>query len=264
MSLGIAVLTEEGVVLATESLGTLLTTKYQAIELTCNECGFEGKPNISCGKCNKILGPVPTLSHEKPVSHTYHCQKLFQINSYVGLITIGKTKISGIKIQHRLHYFLTWLQEKQIIDDYCQNIAEHWITYCKKGKILTNHSGRNEFIFAGIKSKGSLEPYSTKITIEDDTIQVETQLDFGLIMAGSCDVIDKIFGENGIKYYPVKEFPLQDAVAFVEFLIKTQIGVEKYMNRISRVGGEIDIALIHPIYGFKWVKQKKLQQILET
>ena len=264
MSLGIVVLTEEGVVMATESLGTLLTTKHQAIESECSECGHEGKPNLSCAKCNKVFGPVPTFSHQSPVSHTYYCQKLFKINPYVGVITVGNVKLGNIKVQHHLYQFILWLEQQKKSDDYCEEMVNHWQAYCTAEQIIKNHTGKTELIFAGIKLKGTILPYAVNVIMENGEFHVETAKEFGISVAGAHDIIDKIFGGDGIKQFPVKEFPLQDAVEFAEFLIQTQIGVDKYICRISQVGGDIDIAVIHPTYGFKWIKQKKLQQILES
>ena len=264
MSLGIAILTEEGVIMATESLGTLLTTKHQEVEYKCSECGTEGIPNMICIECSKTIGPVPRFSHQSPVSHTFFCQKLFKINSHVGVITIGNIKISKIKVQHILYQFTLWLKQNNKYDDWCKNTVENWQKYCDDKNLLKEHSGRTELIFAGIGTKGTIVPYAINIIHENGEIKLESPIETGITVAGAHDIIDKMFGEDSIKQYPVKEFPLQDAVEFAKFLIQTQIGVDKYICRIPRVGGDIDIAVIHPTYGFKWVQQKKLQNILES
>ncbi len=264
MSLGIAILTEEGTVLATESMGTLLTTRHQEIESKCTECGYDGKPNISCVKCNKVFGPVPTFSLQSPVSHTFYCQKLFQINDQVGVITIGHTKINGLRIQHLIYQFINWLQQNNNFNEYCKNMVQYWQEYCSDQNLLENHNGKTELIFAGTGTTEMINQYAIVVVHENGELKLKSPIEFGVAMAGAHDVIDKMFGDDGVKQYPVKEFPLQDAVEFAKFLIQTQIGVDKYICRIPRVGGELDIAVIHPTYGFKWVQQKKLQQILES
>lgn len=262
MSLGIAVLTEEGVVVAAESLGTLLSLEKVEISSKC-KCGQEGKPNLACTKCGQILGAFPDLKRQYPATFTFHCQKLFRINRNSGLIVVGNPTLGDMKAQHAVFTFINWLETNGFMDDYAEQMVVHWQSFCTSEKTLTSHKGNTDLVFAGIKAKGSPAPFAQQMSISNGTIKLGPVSSFGVLPVGVHEILDKMFGDGGIRQYPVKEFPLQDAVEFAEFLMETQIGVDKYTARLPRVGGEIDIAVIHPNHGFAWVRQKQLQCIME-
>ena len=262
MSLGLVVLTDEGVVLAAESLGTLLVQKQSTIKSKCPKCNEEIQPNIACPKCSTILGPTPTFSMQIPATHTYYCQKLFKINKTTGLIIVGNPTFGSIKAQQIIFSFINWLKQKSKINDYTEQILQDWQEYCDEAKVLEKHTGKTELAFAGIILKDIVVPFVQNIIIENGKMIKGTTINSGIMAIGVHEILDKMFGGGGIAEYPVKEFPLQDAVEFIEFLIKTQIGVDKYTARIPRVGGDIDIAIVHPNYGFRWVKQKELLKMI--
>lgn len=263
MSLGIVILTEEGVVLAAESLGTLLSLEQTDIQSECKKCGERGKPNISCPKCGNVLGPAPTISRQFPATHTHYCQKLFRINKHAGFIVVGNPNLGAMKAQHAVFAFINWLKEKKYFDDYAEQMVAHWQTFCGDAKVLEKHGGHTELVIAGIKSKSEAMAFSQTLLIQKGVIKVGIVSLTGIVACGVHEILDKMFGDGGIKQYPVKEFPLQDAVEFAEFLVQTQIGVDKYTARIPRLGGDIDVAVVHPNHGFVWVRQKELQRIIE-
>ena len=77
MSLAIGITTEDGIVLAAESLGTLMGISFQQLNIKC-KCGYEGPVNLTCPKCNSGFGQMPGIPNEIPTSHTHYCQKLFK------------------------------------------------------------------------------------------------------------------------------------------------------------------------------------------
>ncbi len=263
MSLGIVILTEEGVVLAAESLGTLLSQEQTDIQSQCKKCGEKGKPNISCPKCGEVLGPAPTISRQFPATHTHHCQKLFRINTHAGFIVVGNPSLGTMKAQHAVYAFINWLKANEHFEDYAEQMVAHWQTFCGEAQVLEKHSGHTELVIAGIKSGAEAVAFSQTLVIQKGKIKVGTVSCSGVVACGVHEILDKMFGDGGIRQYPVKEFPLQDAVEFAEFLVQTQIGVDKYTARMPRLGGEIDIAVVHPNHGFVWVRQKELQRIIE-
>ncbi len=264
MSLGIVVLTEEGLVLAAESLGTLLSYEQTEIQSECRKCGQKGKPNLACAKCGETLGPAPTLSRRIPVTHTFHCQKLFRISQFTGAIIVGNPSFGAMKAQHAVFAFINWLAEKGESDGYAEQMVGSWQVFCKEANVLEKHGGQTELVFAGIKDKAIPIPFSQTMAIQKGVITLGTVSAEGIVAAGVHEILDKMFGDGGIREYPVKDFPLQDAVEFAEFLMQTQIGIDKYTARLPRVGGEIDLAVVHPNHGFVWVRQKDLQRAMEA
>jgi len=263
MSLGLAILTDEGVVLSAESLGTLIGQEQKELKAICSNCGKETVPNMICSKCNKDLGPTPKLTRSFPVSHTYYCQKLFKINGHSGVIVVGNPSLGKTKAQYAVFSFINWLKEHDAFDAYALEIAEKWQEFCEESKILDNHRGNTSLLFAGTREEKKPSSFGVNISITDGKLNKGRISTHGVMAAGVHDILDKIFEGGGIQKYPVKEFPLQDAVEFAEFLIMTQIGIDKYSARIPRVGGDIDIAVIHPIHGFKKKKKKNLHKKLE-
>jgi len=263
MSLGIAVLTEEGVVVAAESLGTLLSQEKAEISSKCKKCGQEGRPNLACTKCGEVLGPAPDFTRQFPATHTFHCQKLFRVNRSCALIVVGNPSLGEMKAQHVVFAFINWLEQNDHAEDYAEQMPTNWDAFCSEAKTLAKHKGNTEIVFAGIKAKGSPAPFAQSITINNGKIKAGSVSAYGVLAVGVHEILDKMFGGGGIKQYPVKEFPLQDAVEFAEFIMQTQIGIDKYTARLPRVGGEIDVAVIHPNHGFAWVRQKELQAIME-
>ncbi len=263
MSLGIVLLTDEGLVLASESLGTLMGIEHQKLNIKC-KCGHEGEPNMACPKCEKLLGSPPPLSRSYPASHTYHCQKLFKISKNVGLIIVGSPEIGPVKAQQFVSLFIEHLEDSEALSEiYAEAAIDKLKALIVDMDILKTNPHRTELILAGLQAKEKLVPYAKSIIIEKDKIHDGIITEYGMHVAGVHDILDKMFGDGGIQRYPIRAFPLQDSVEFAEFLLQTQIGVDKYTAIIPRVGGEIDIAVIHPNSGFKWVKQKYLQKILE-
>lgn len=56
---------------------------------------------------------------------------------------------------------------------------------------------------------------------------------------------------------------LQDAIDYSEFLIKATSDYQKFANMIPTVGGPIDISLVTVHSGFKWIRHKKLSELLD-
>ena len=88
----------------------------------------------------------------------------------------------------------------------------------------------------------------------------------GCVYSGSGEMVDAIWNlyqthpESQPPYYA---FSLQDAIDYADFLISTTIAHQRFSQRIPNVGGDIDIALVTPLDGFRWIRQKTISKILE-
>ena len=58
-------------------------------------------------------------------------------------------------------------------------------------------------------------------------------------------------------------FSLQDAIDYAEFLIRITADYQRFSNQMATVGGDTDVALITPFDGFRWIKQKPLNRIVD-
>lgn len=262
MSLGIVVTTEEGIVLAAESLGTLISRETQQLSADCSKCGTKVKPNMACPSCGEVIGPVPDLTRTTPSTHTYHCQKLFQLNKYTGLIIVGNPHIGRKKVQHIVNEYKIWQEKNGRSNGYAEETVDAWKEFCESNDVYDGHNGDTQLVFSGIKDSDSPAAFIQSIILHNENVNYSSVSSSGIMVAGVHEILDKMFGEGNIRNYPVKDFPLQDAVEFAEFLLQTQIGVDKYTNRIPRLGGHIDIAIVHPSAGFKWVQVKELHSLI--
>ncbi len=83
---------------------------------------------------------------------------------------------------------------------------------------------------------------------------------------GFGEDFDKALGEAKLDYnVDYWSMPLQDAVDFATFLVHTTIQMQRFSDGIllkpgdsANCGGAIDIAVIDPNEGFKWVQRKTL------
>jgi hypothetical protein len=262
MSLGLVILTDEGVVLAAESLGTLLAQEQTELRTKCPKCNQDIKPQIGCPTCGTVLGPAPTLVKRYPAMHTHYCQKLFRLSNTAGMIIVGTPSFGEQKAQQVVFGFVNWLTEEKKIGHFAEQIVQDWAEYLVEAKAITSHRETTEIVVAGIKERGSAIPFAQSMKIENGKFDLGTITNNGIVAIGVHDILDKMFTGGQIAQYPVKEFPLQDAVEFADFLIQTQIGVDKYSAKIPRVGGDIDIAVVHPNHGFHWVRQKELHKAI--
>ncbi|MBN2208399.1 MAG: hypothetical protein JW759_03800 [Candidatus Coatesbacteria bacterium] len=178
------------------------------------------------------------------------------------MVVAGKPKIKERKIQHLLAEFVNTFNEEERETLRTEKIVQKFFEFAKRVDVLESFKKDTEILIAGMSDDGS-KPAICGFIIQSDDAVPEIHHNFGVFPLGVSDALDSLFEQGAIKKYPVRDFPLQDAVEFAEFLMETQKGVDRFVNRIPRVGGEIDVAVIDPVRGFGWVKQKHLQRILE-
>ena len=83
---------------------------------------------------------------------------------------------------------------------------------------------------------------------------------------GFAPDLDKALGESKLDYnVDYWSMPLQDAVDFATFLVHTTIQMQRFSDGImlapgdsANCGGPIDVAVIDPNDGFRWVQHKTL------
>ena len=71
------------------------------------------------------------------------------------------------------------------------------------------------------------------------------------------DLFGKDFGGVRGIFSDIKSLSEQAAIDFVEFLISTMIKAQEFSESLPTVGGEIHIAIITKIVGFKWISKEE-------
>jgi hypothetical protein len=87
----------------------------------------------------------------------------------------------------------------------------------------------------------------------------------GCTISGRQEVAQAIWGlyhQQPESQPPYQIFSLQDAIDYAEFLIRTTIDHQRFSQTIPNVGGDIDIALVTPFDGFRWIRQKPIGRVL--
>lgn len=86
-------------------------------------------------------------------------------------------------------------------------------------------------------------------------------------VSGETRIVTTLFGLYNAEpaMRPAFEvFSIQDAIDYAEFLISTTSKFQRFTRNMPTVGGEIDIGLVTPFDGFKWIRQKALSKVLES
>lgn len=247
MTLCISLLTDEGVVIATDSMGQLEC--IQPIKLPCSTCNDKKQDFVYDGPlfCGK----------------TEFCQKLFEINKW-SCLSIAEDPCLGNKNHYVwIDEFISFLKREnpERFDEMKINeIPYNFELFLKGKKMLENNKNKTDLMFSGIDSNNKSKCYI--YNIENDVIKFN-DINEKIIYIGQYDKLDLLFKDNLKEKYLINDLPLQDAINFSEMLINIQILLDKYSNVVPAVGGSIDIALIHISKGFKWIKQKGLSKYLD-
>lgn len=75
--------------------------------------------------------------------------------------------------------------------------------------------------------------------------------------------IVRMLWPNGNAGANFSAFSLQDAIDYAKFLVRTTADYQRFSGQMPNVGGDVDIALVTPRGGFKWIAQKELYRILD-
>ncbi len=77
-------------------------------------------------------------------------------------------------------------------------------------------------------------------------------------MSVSEDVRRAVFDENRFKtVIPYNAMPVQDAINFADFVLRTTIGYVSFQAGVPTCGGPLQVAVILPETGFQWVAEPK-------
>ncbi len=253
MTICIAIITSEGIVLATDSASTLVNT-------------------------NGIL-------HVSP-----HAIKLNQIKNFlIGTMTWGLGSINDRTINSLINDFSRQFDPSKQEDVTVENIAKKLYAFIWETFGPIPLSGRKLGIAVGGYSFGSHFPELREINFENNTIKVVVNpKNFGAIWFGQPDVLTRLlrgFDPELINYlktncgllddkineiyskfnYPIPwgTMPLQEAVDCIVWMIYTVIGKFQFVIGPPICSKPIRVAVITQEKGFQWIRQEQLQFPLE-
>jgi len=188
----------------------------------------------------------------------------------VGVQNFGQDLLGGIPTASHLKRFT---EEELTDEDNVDTVAEKLLKFFKN-LFPTADTG---FHVTGYKKDGKVSvPYifycHTKAEkTERKNIKPDGNLTYGATWSGQPDIINGLISpifivdaqgkQQIIKNAPAIVFdamPLQDAIDFSVFAIRTTIDTIRFQARLKNVGGQIDVLILTPD-GARWIFKKELK-----
>ena len=264
MTLIVSLRIPDGIVLAGDSLATLMgQSRLEAtIGVTCPQCNHEHD-------IQQII-PLPSV----PATTFSYAQKVFPFCEKFGVGTFGRGLLAGKSI-----YFAMRLLEQRFKEDeksftgvteVAKEIAD------EIHNLLKEHLARENASLDALPEDQVVLGFQIVGYDDTDAKTIETYIgkkvhfqvfdDLGCTASAESEIVQAIWEldkKHPDNRPPYPAFSLQDAIDYAGFLIGTTSVHQQFSQRMPSVGGDIDIALVTPFDGFRWICQKPLGKILE-
>ena len=253
----------DGIVIAGDSLSTVIGNPE-----------FNATIRTTCPKCNHYHETVEQIPMPPIAATTFsYAQKVLPFLGKFGIGTYGVSLLASESIYFTIRLLEQKLkQEKedlQGVSEVAKRVGNEIHSLLIKQLQLEGKSidelppDTTPLGFQAVGYDGT-EPKTIEINIGREVVPKEhTQP--GCTMTGSLEIANAMSvlyqNESDTPLFPV--FSLQDAIDYAEFIIQTTINHQRFSRRIPSVGGDIDIALVTPFDGFKWIRQKQIGKLLE-
>lgn len=261
MTLIVSLRTPDGIVIAADSMSTMLANGTIEIvaEIKCPKCGHQHQEQIKIP-----MPPIPSTTFSS-------AQKLFPFLKRYGIGTFGAGMLMGKSAYYIVREFeqeMTVSSNLQRIGDtkdVAQEIGNHMHDLLEQqmksqNQSVTNIPDNKSIIGFQVVGYDEREARTYEVNIGKKVIIKEHHAQGSCTVSGQNDVVTALWSK-GVKT-PFGQFSLQDAIAYVEFLINTTAVYQQFSGTIPGVGGDIDIALITTFNGFQWIRQKPLGKVL--
>lgn len=266
MTLIVGMKVPDGLVIATDSLVTIQVTKPIKISgsLKCEKCAHEQNTQIE----------VPL---QLPSSISPTAQKLFSLIGKFGIGTYGNGVVNGQSMYSHFKIIEKVARDQELkkLSGIVELIKSYFIEQLKKEIEKRNIQIPPDVFPFGFKIAGYEDNDQNSGEIVTLQIGLESEIEkvngFGCTVGGDPHIVQMLWSK--LKMPDGKEVPvaqpiwdlvtLQDAIDYSEFLIRTTADYQKFANMIPTVGGPIDIALITTHTGFKWIRHKRLSELLD-
>lgn len=260
MTLIVSLRIPDGIVIAGDSLST-----------TMNQLKIQGEFGVKCPECGHehSIGPVDVGPINMPSTTFSYAQKVFPFLADYGVGTFGQ----GLLMGKTMHFAMRELEQDMLHDnnrlsgvrEIAKTISEHAHTMLKE-QVKDLDKSPDDWYAVGFHVVGYEESKAKSVVayIGKD-IRTKIYEGLGCTYSGQGKVVKAIWGlyknhPEDQAAYP--QFSLQDAIAYAEFLIGTTASYQQFSRSLSTVGGDVDIGLVTPFDGFKWIKQKPLAKII--
>lgn len=266
MTLNVSLRIPDGIVLASDSLGTASLSYHQKMNV----------PGV-CPECQKSIEikDVQTPPITLPASTWPYVQKVLPVERKFGIAVFGMGLVNGRSMYNHITEISPKLPTASSGDRFSE-VRDFLVTYFQEQLVLDWRSKSIDpalqpdtfrpfgFQFVGFSATASGEPCAkTALVNIGKTPSVDTIDSMGCTWSGDGSVVSLLWPKTGAAAnFPA--FSLQDAIDYAKFLIRTTSDFQRFSGRMPTVGGEIDIALVTNHHGFRWIEQKRLYRMLES
>jgi len=255
--------TADGIVLAGDSLATM-SARLQ----------FQGEVPAKCPECQHEFTLKPSINAQIPASTFPYAQKVFAFLESYGIGTFGASEVFGKTMWFAITELETSLgktRRSELLSDGVR-VAANAI-----GKHIHELLKKQVGGLKKMKELGSRTVVGFQIVGYDDDVAKSVEVNIGngvrtkehtgrtCTVSGMKEIVAALWdlGSKDPRYHPpVQAFSLQDAINYVDFLIRTTALCQQFSQVIPGVGGDVDIALVTPFNGFQWIRQKELGKVL--
>jgi len=260
MTLIVSVRTAEGIVIAGDSISTITQSQQWLSDLSA-----------TCPHCHQEY-TIPGVTIESPPlpSSTFpYTQKILPFLDKYGVGTYGYGQLDGKTIYFTLRELEATLRleaaskKKNTVEGVARDIGKHAYSLLAKS-IPTLDQDPDGSFYIGFQVVGYDEGEPKMITVEvGRSITPHSREDDWICWTGQPQVVEALYANYPGTAVMTRYFSLQDAIDYAQFLIRTTADFQRFSNQIPTVGGAIDVGLVTPFHGFKWIHQKPLSKILE-
>lgn len=258
MTLTISVRVPDGIVLAADSLVSIMATITPT-----------GEFGAKCPKCKEDIKisdlKLPPIG--MPAGSSSFGRKLFNIKKRnIGVAVYGTPSLNGRTVESHIREFEKLkVVGKETVEEIAKKLAKYFYDKVKKevkdvSKIPEKHVVTG-FQVVGYDEK-DIEIGKTFLVKIGRKVVIEPTHDkgYGCTFGGDGRVVGKLWKVDPtipIAKPNYRFMTLQDAIDYAIFLIRTTIGYQRFATMVPNVGGNIDVAIITHHDGLKWIQEKK-------
>lgn len=267
MTLNVSLRVPDGIVLASDSLATLMSLVNQKVNVegNCQSCGAKVE-----------IKDVQTPPMTVPSSTWPYAQKMYPIQERYGLATYGSGFVNNRSIYNHIIELADRFPASADNEDHLEKMTRFIVDYFrdqllaewKKTGVDVNLQPDDfhpfGFQLCGFTKDPNGDPVPHTHLLRMGKTPSITKIDsIGCTWSGDGSVVGLLWPKTGVGAANFQAFSLQDAIDYAKFLIRTTADFQRFSGRLPTVGGEIDIALITNRRGFRWIEQKPLYRILD-
>jgi len=205
----------------------------------------------------KKEGEEKTITKEQQVVLSDYAYKLIALDSVpVGIASFDAAIISNEPIDSHIRRFEEALGDKgDSVLDVAQKIASYFQSQFSNvpvGFHVCGYQEENKRSVPYVYSCHTIREIAPKRHNADE----KGNLRYGVTWSGDRSVIERLIDRNLLPLFAA--MPLQDAIDYAIYLIRTSIDTLRFEPRFPTVGGAIDVLVITPEKGPHFIQRKEL------